>query len=47
MKAHPNGPFAPSLPDQSLNELLRQALAGFLPSSPDLSALLDRMEMPR
>ncbi len=47
MKVQPNGPFAPSLPDQSLTELLRQAMAGFLPSTPDLTALLDRMEMPR
>lgn len=47
MKASPNGPFVQPSPEPSLNELLRQALNGLFPASPDLTALLDRMEMPR
>ena len=47
MKESPNGPFALPQPETSMTELLRQALSGLFPASPDLSALLDRMEMPR
>jgi hypothetical protein len=47
MKASPLGPLAQPSPEPSLTELLRQAMAGLLPASPDLSAFLDRMEMPR
>ena len=32
------------LPEPGFNELLRQALEGFLPASSGLDALLDRME---
>lgn len=47
MKAHTTGPLAPILPEPDLTELLRQALTGLLPASPDLTALFDRMETAR
>ena len=47
MKVQPPGPLAQSTPEPSLTELLRQAMAGLLPASPDVSALFDRMETPR
>ena len=47
MKASPNGPLARPALEPSLTELVRQAMAGLIPASPDLLALLDRMEMPR
>lgn len=47
MKASQPGPFAKPSLDPSLAELLRQALNGLLPVSPDLTAFLDRMETPR
>lgn len=56
MKAHPNGPLAPSQPDlrsaplsdgPSLADLMRQAMAGLMPATSDLTALFDRMETAR
>ena len=47
MKVQPPGPLAQSTPEPSLTELLRQAMSGLLPASPDVSALFDRMETPR
>lgn len=47
MKAIQPGPLADPAPPPSLTEILRQALEGLMPATPDLSALLDRMEMPR
>lgn len=45
MKANPPGPFATPTHALTLPELMRQALEGLMPVTPDLSALLDRMEM--
>ena len=47
MKAQPNGPLAGLRAEPTLTELLRQAMAGLIPASPDVSALIDRMETPR
>lgn len=47
MKAIQPGPLAHSAPPPSLTELLRLAMEGLMPATPDLSALLDWMEMPR
>ena len=47
MKAQLPGPLARPMPEPSLTELLRQAMSGLLPASPDVSALIDRMETPR
>lgn len=45
MKANPPGPFAKPAHALPMHELLRQTLEGLMPVTPDLSALLDRMEM--
>ncbi|MEH7828511.1 hypothetical protein [Gemmobacter denitrificans] len=45
MKANPPGPFAKPAHALPVHELLRQTLEGLMPVTPDLSALLDRMEM--
>lgn len=34
-------------PPPSLIEIIRLAMDGFWPATPDLMALIDRMEMPR
>lgn len=47
MKAPQPGPLADHAPPSTLMELLRQGFEGLMPATPDLSALLDRMEMPR
>jgi len=47
MKAPLPGPLADQAPPLTLMEILRQGLEGLMPATPDLSALLDRMEMPR
>lgn len=47
MKAFQPGPLAEPAPPLTLLELIRQGLEGLMPATPDLSALLDRMEMPR
>ncbi|SEO12713.1 hypothetical protein SAMN04488103_11285 [Gemmobacter aquatilis] len=47
MIAPPRGPLADPSPAPSLMDLLRLAMEGLMPATPDLSAFLDRMEMPR
>lgn len=47
MKATPTGPLADPAPALTLTDLLRLAMEGLMPATPDLNALLDRMEMPR
>ncbi|MBT9247531.1 hypothetical protein KM031_14150 [Gemmobacter fulvus] len=47
MKAPQPGPLAEPATDLSLPEMLRQVLEGLMPVTPDLTALLDRMEMTR
>ena len=55
-EAHPNGPLAHPQPDlrpsprsdaADLAELMRQAFAGLMPMTSDLTALFDRMETAR
>ena len=47
MKARQTRPLLPLSAEPSLTEILLQTLNGLMPVTPDLSALFDRMEMPR
>lgn len=47
MKANVPGPLAEPRPEPLVIELIRQSMNGLIPTSSDLMALFDRMEMPR